>query len=88
MQVYVFSVLAACINFHLFFSASYGKSSEFYKIYLETLFKFSSLVRTYLILFIKAATGVAEKSVLKNFAKFTGKYLCRSLFFINSKRLH
>ena len=29
----------------------------------------------------EATGGVYEKSVLKNFAKFTGKHQCQSLFF-------
>ena len=28
------------------------------------------------------ARGILQKAVIKNFAKFTGKYLCQSLFLI------
>ena len=36
-------------------------------------------------LFSEATTGdaLSKKGVLKNFAKFTGKYLCQGLFFNN-----
>ena len=45
------------------------------------------MTRTTLIALLKpwgnteAATGGVLYSVLRNFAKFTGKHLCRSLFF-------
>ena len=35
-----------------------------------------------------ATKSVLQKSVLKNFAKFTGKHLCWNLFFASGLQLH
>ena len=50
-------------------------------IHFKPMFPFTSILSSILYQMPKAAIGgVIKKDVLKNFAKFTGKHLCQSLF--------
>ena len=54
-------------------------SQCFSSVFIESIFK--TLSSNYDVDFLCRSYVFCKKGVLKNFAKFTGKHLCQSLFF-------
>ena len=50
-------------------------------MWIQPIFSFTELVTCNLKAFMFWETVAFQKSILKNLTKFTGKHLCRSLFF-------
>ena len=77
-------VLSIPVSFNSFFKLAYVNSfNAFKQVIVDTRGNVDEVMRIGNMIIAEAASWscFCKKGVLKNFAKFTGKHLCQSLFF-------